>query len=507
MINALCAQALPPTPASPVVLMVSGGSDSTALLVRAVADGLDLADGAGARRLEASRLHVLHVNHCLRGEDSDGDETFVRELAARLGVACTVRRVDVAALAARHGANVEETARQVRYAAAWELAGDLASAADVPRESARVLVAHTADDRAETFLMRALTGAGAGGFTGMRRVRGIVVRPLLGETRAALREYLAARGIGWREDATNAEDDHLRSYVRNRAVPVFAARNPAFAHTLSRSLDVLAEEDALLGRLAACELGRLELPVASRAEGVRLDAPGLVACEPALARRALRLALVRAYGEKAWECARLEARHVEALLALARAGAGSCTLPLGLDARVSQGVLCLRMPPEPGTLGLQDAALPVPGELAWAGGVLRARLVEVPPDVDDACAWARGFSRARCAELGLAQGRSYVLADLAALRVRACGRTALSVGAPRPGERMHPFGMAGSKLVSDVLREGGVPAPDRARVPVVRARRADGTEACVWVGGNRLDARAAYGPQTRALVELSFMCE
>ena len=101
----------------PVILMVSGGADSTALLVLAATSTLDIDDGRGAARLARERLHVLHVNHGLRGLDAEEDEEFVRDLAARYGIPCTIRRADVAALAASTGDNVENAGRELRYAA------------------------------------------------------------------------------------------------------------------------------------------------------------------------------------------------------------------------------------------------------------------------------------------------------------------------------------------------------------------------------------------------------
>ena len=98
---------------APVVLMVSGGADSTALLVLAATSALDIEDGRGRARIARERLHVLHVNHRLRGIDADEDEEFVRDLAARYGIPCTIRRVDVAALAAASpDGNVENADRK-----------------------------------------------------------------------------------------------------------------------------------------------------------------------------------------------------------------------------------------------------------------------------------------------------------------------------------------------------------------------------------------------------------
>jgi hypothetical protein len=124
--------------------MVSGGADSTALLVLAATSALNIEDGRGRARIARERLHVLHVNHGLRGLDAAEDEEFVRDLAARFGIPCTVRRVDVAGLAdagalgQAAGSNVENVGREVRYQEASKLANRLCAEVGVPRSAARI---------------------------------------------------------------------------------------------------------------------------------------------------------------------------------------------------------------------------------------------------------------------------------------------------------------------------------------------------------------------------------
>ena len=128
---------------------------------------------------------------------------------------------------------------------------------------------------------------------------------------------------------------------------------------------------------------------------------------------------------------------------------------------------------------------------------MRARLVPVPPN-SDGVVYARGEACRLERDEGLTEGRDFVLVDAAAVGL---GRGAvLEVGGPRTGERMRPLGMIGSKLVFDVLSDAHVPVRDRRWTPV-----GEGTgSGVVWVGGIRLDGRAAYRPETRALVELTF---
>lgn len=490
MLEALCATPLPLEPASPLILMVSGGSDSTALLVRAAQGELDLMDGSGPRRLVRERLCVLHVNHCLRGAESDCDEAFVGELCARLGVSLVSKRVDVAAMLGG-GVNLEEQARRVRYELAWDLARKLAGERGLSVGACRILVAHTADDRAETFLMRALAGAGIGGLSGMRPRRGIVVRPLIESTKAELRSELEARGIAWCEDSTNAQDVATRSYIRHHVLPALVERDPAFPKTLGRSLDVMAREDDLLGRLAREAFERARRP--SRAGWCVLDLGALGQADEALVARCVRLSFEQALGAQGAFEARFEARHVEAVLGLVARGGGSCSLPGGLEVRVEGRDLVLRGPAscEPPA----DVELCVPGSVAWGEVEVRAELIDcagLP-----ACEVARR-RRHELAECGLVEGLDFVLVD-----ARAAG-TSLQVGCPRAGERMRPFGMAGSKLLSDLLPQAGVPARERPWVPVVRGPKTpSGERPCVWVGGIRLDGRAAWNEKTTSLIQLS----
>ena len=207
-----------PDRGAPVVLMVSGGADSTALLVLAATSTLDIDDGRGCARIARERLHVLHVNHGLRGIDAEEYEEFVRGLAERYGIPCTVRRVDVARLAqqARESGdttagNVENAGREIRYAAAVELANRLSEEFGTPRSAARILTAHTADDRAETFFMNAIRGTGPSGLSSIPRRRNRIVRPLIDSTHDQLCDLLRMRGIVWREDDTNHDTRYLRA--------------------------------------------------------------------------------------------------------------------------------------------------------------------------------------------------------------------------------------------------------------------------------------------------------
>ena len=240
-----------------VLLMVSGGSDSMAMLeLAALAASGDAPQGpVGAKlaRMFAASLPqdsepsflVLHVNHLLRGKASDGDEEFVVRRCQELGVPFRVRRVDVAALAKRSGHGMEAVARGERYRLAAEVLATATQSGD-----GFIFTAHTLDDRVETFLMRSLVGTGPGGLASIPRRRGNIVRPLLDATREELRTFLAEQHPAassttelWRDDATNDDGSNFRSQVRGELVPVMRKLKPGFEASLARTMDLIAEED------------------------------------------------------------------------------------------------------------------------------------------------------------------------------------------------------------------------------------------------------------------------
>ncbi|MDR0308595.1 MAG: tRNA lysidine(34) synthetase TilS [Coriobacteriales bacterium] len=223
-----CHGLLPETP-SALVLMVSGGADSVAM-ARLIPE-----------LFSEHHYTILHINHGLRGEASDADEFFVRELAAELGIECMVRCLKLADPEFVQGRNIEALGRELRYREALKLLGD----------SGYVLTAHTVDDRVETFLMRVIKGGGQGALAGIARQSGQIVRPLLDCQRQQLRDYLNSIDQPWREDASNSDTRFLRAFVRQKILPQMLEQNPQLHKTLGRSLDLLAEEDSFLKQLVS----------------------------------------------------------------------------------------------------------------------------------------------------------------------------------------------------------------------------------------------------------------
>ncbi|MDY2777234.1 MAG: tRNA lysidine(34) synthetase TilS [Collinsella sp.] len=495
-----------PERSAPVLLMVSGGADSTALLVMACTSKLDIDDGRGMARIARERLHVLHINHHLRGSASNGDEAFVRDLCARYGLPLCVEHASFTDLGGR---NLEAAAREVRYAAARRLVRELSQEAGTPRSAARILTAHTASDRTETFFMNAIKGSGPAGLSSIPRRRNIIVRPLIDQTHAELVRYLEIAGQPWREDESNQDTSYLRNFIRHRIVPVALERNGALERTVGAACDILGDEDAFMSQLAATALRSC---VRRRGEGiVVLDAGRLAAAEIAIARRMVRGAVKSLDPE-----IRLEMRHVEGVLACVGAGEGSLTLPGGIDARMEFGTLTFRT--SSAREELAAGWLAVPGSIPVSGGfVLRCRVVGISRGADPV-ALAREVSREGAhlegrplAVLVDAEALGYAFRDLERLvgtsqaemapgAAAAARHLRIWVDSPQPGDVMCPLGMHGrTKKLSDILGSEHIPVAERGAVPVLRTAPGGSV---VWVAGVRLDERFKCTPGTRIAMRL-----
>jgi tRNA(Ile)-lysidine synthase len=303
-----------------LVVAVSGGADSVALARAAV-----------ATRPNATPLVLAHLNHQLRGDDSDADEAFVVELHARLSgagaanVHCVHEHRDVGAEARTLGVNLEAHARQVRYQ--WL------------QETARkfgirwIATGHTANDQAETILHRLLRGTGLQGLRGIGARRDLdagvsVVRPLLRATRADVLGYLEELGQLFRHDRTNDNLDLTRNRIRLELLPLLAARyNPAIVSILTRLADQADEAFRDTEQAAARLLQDAERPRAG--ETLVLDCPTLTPAPRRLVREAFRLLWRR----ENWPTNEMDYAAWDRLAALVFGEANAVDLPDGIRAR------------------------------------------------------------------------------------------------------------------------------------------------------------------------------
>jgi tRNA(Ile)-lysidine synthase len=314
-------QALPASTEG-VVAAVSGGPDSVALL-RALVEARP--DGS------AAPLVVAHLNHQLRGEESDADESFVVDLHARLcaaGVAnlhCVTTRLDVAGAARRSGDNLEATARRLRYE--W--------LAEVARRHGLGLVAtgHTADDQAETVLHRLLRGAGWQGLRGIAFERELapgvrLIRPLLHARREEVLTYLLALGQPYRRDSSNDDHRHTRNRIRHELLPLLARDyNPAVVAVLGRLAELAGQTHCDEHEAAGELLRSAELPRAG--ELLVFDRARLAAASGYRVRSLFRLVWQR----EGWPLGDMSQAAWERLAQLVFTEARAVDLPGGIHAR------------------------------------------------------------------------------------------------------------------------------------------------------------------------------
>jgi tRNA(Ile)-lysidine synthase len=431
-----------------IAVALSGGPDSVALTwvlhALAPAGGIAIAG-------------LIHVNHQLRGAESDADEAFCRAVAARLDLPIRVVSVDVAAAARTQRHSLEVAARNARYAFFETAAADLGASV--------VVTGHTMDDQAETVLLRLLRGAGTRGLSGIRVRRGLYARPLLGIRRDALRAYLAARGECWREDLSNADVSIPRNRIRRDLMPLLTTITPGAVPALARVAELAHDDEAYL--MAAAIKNRPALVLSEEGRGgvkesrgatIKVDSSALSLLPPALARR-----FVRSIAAEAAPGVTLSARHLKAVSGLAATDkpGGHLDLP-GLSVRKRGDVLTFQ-------LASGAPAQPVSGT-PWP-----ARRLDVPGVVAVPEAGIDIVSRAAVVEEGEWQRLKESQVALQAGSVQ----LPLQVRNRRPGDRFRPLGAPGRRKLQDVLVDRKVPRFERDAVPVV----VDAADRIVWVAG------------------------
>jgi tRNA(Ile)-lysidine synthase len=406
-------------------------------------------------------IHVVglvHVNHQLRGRASDGDEQFCLDLAASTGRAAHVERVTVDRGHGPGRRSPEDAARLARYEALER--GRRALSADL------VALGHTRDDQAETVLLRLLRGAGPAGLQGIPPVRGRFVRPLLGVTRAALRDYLGSLRQAWVDDESNELTSIPRNFLRMNVLPSLEEGFPGARGTLARHARIARDE--------ALWLAELVNPVVERhvhtTEGRILVDEALSDAPPALVRRVL-LAALRAAGVR-----QPGLDEIEGVRQLLAGSSGGRDLPGGVRAnRIGRGVVLTRRgATRDGSPSGYRYSFRVPGS------------VEVP----EASAVVEAFAERTPAE---------VTADATAVLVDGDALGAwVSVRAWRPGDLIRPVGLGGRKKLQDVFVDGKLPRGTRARLPLV----VDPDDRVLWVPGLAMDERLRVTRGTKAVVVL-----
>ncbi len=286
-----------------ITVALSGGADSTVLLY-----GL-----LGIKEKYNLTVTAAHVNHMLRGEESDRDEQFVREMCERLNVPLCVGRFDIPALK-KQGESCEECARRVRYDFLNEVS------------DGKIATAHTADDNAETVLFNLTRGTGITGACGIPVKRDNIIRPLILCSRKDIEAYCDKNGITFVTDSTNLTDDYTRNRIRHKIIPEMKEINPSLCDSITRFTETLREADELILSLAETVIN-----AAKTADGY--DCNELNKSHNAVLSRAVRIICERETGLLP------DSMHTELVCEIIRRANGKCQLSGNFFAEVKNGAL------------------------------------------------------------------------------------------------------------------------------------------------------------------------
>lgn len=435
-------------PNQSVLVGVSGGIDSTALL-------------SVLTELKNSfpfSLAAAHVNHMLRGQESERDENFVRNLTQRLSLPLHVKRVNVQCLAESSGKSIQHAGRDARYEYFTELTET--------HRYERIAIAHNQDDQVETFVLRIIKGTGIRGLSCIPVKRGRIVRPLLNTVRKEIEQYAVERGLSHVEDSSNTKDGYERNYVRHRVLPAMERLNPTVQ---SRIISLLGDLTRLNERLDQEAMAFMEGHVSRAEEGVIIPVKQLVDCAEEMRFRVLSLVLADlAYG---FIALREHIRLIEKVLLSSRPNS-SAVLPFGITVRKEYDRLfCTTAVTAPQV----SEIFPVkPGE-----NVIEPLQISV--DISLAERVPHQFPKDR------------YTAILDGDRI-----SELSVRTFREGDRFVPLGMKSFVKVKDYFISRKIPKNRRREIPLMVIG-----DSIVWIIGERLDDRFKVTEGTTKVVSVT----
>jgi tRNA(Ile)-lysidine synthase len=444
-----------------LVVAVSGGADSVCLLhvLASLQKGLGI------------KLHVAHLDHRLRGAESEADARFVAELAQQMGIPSTIESRDVPAHQARHHLSPEEAAREVRYNFLAEVAGSVGAQ--------EVMVGHTVDDHVETILMHLIRGTGTRGLRGLQPLnlwkssghQLKVIRPLLQVSREETAEYCNRHRLAPRMDTSNLSLSPLRNRIRQQLLPLLRSYNPQAAEAILRTARIAADEIAFLDEEVAGLLGE----IASK-EGniVIVDKERFLRLPAALKRHLLRASIEELLGN----LKDIETRHIEDIMDAQEKPAGKrISLPDGLIFSVEYDKYLLGRDPaalSPFPVLGAESLLNIPGRTPLSEWQVGAEIID----------------RERMAEMD-DDFTAYLDFDKTGDR--------LTVRRRKPGDRFQPLGMSQIKKLNEFMIDAKIPHSWRGRIPLVCS-----SEHMLWVVGWRIDERARVTEASRRVLRLNF---
>lgn len=434
-------------PGQKVLVAVSGGADSVALL--------HFLKNSGYRPVAS------HLNHGLRGEDAAGDQRYVRALCRAMNVPFITETSDVKKSAKNKKISIEEAGRLVRYA----FFGRAAKKAGADK----IALAHHADDNIETFLMRLLRGTGLRGLCGIPPVRGKIIRPFLGVFKKEILAYCRRNGLKYRVDASNMENRFTRNRIRNIVLPLMEKENPKIRKEIVSLIKGFCRDRALVDQYVSKVM---KSALTRGSDGLRLKRKILMAAPAQLQGYILRGAIEDFKGD----LTDISSVHVSDILSLAE---GCVCLPGGIFVLADKN----------------EFLITDKKRRTLKKSVYRCRL-DIPGLVSVKAAGARIKASVMRPQGGIKRcpvSAAYI--DISKIRGKS-----LVVRNPLPGDRFIPFGMKGLKKLQDFFVDIKLPRERRSLVPVVCDR-----EKILWVAGLRADERGRVEGTSSKVLKLEIL--
>ena len=414
----------------------------------ALSGGVDSMGLAELLRREGYDITFAHCNFHLRGKESDGDEQFVREYAERVGVKLFVKQFDTLQFVENNKVSVEMAARELRYTWFDEL---------VNSDFDKLALAHHADDQIETFFINLLRGSGIKGLKAMQPRNGMYIRPLLWASREEIKKFAIENGIQWREDSTNSDTVYLRNKIRHDLMPVFDSIKPESREKILESVNNLASENQLYRELLQEKISQIETVngVLHSVNKRHFDRPQGVEKSSANIKLQLLFEWIRSFGFSYSQC--------ESIFAALDGDPGKEFYSNDYQLVV-----------EKETIEIFPKAI----NALNAFNALKVEKFEKTPN------FSLQTSNSNIAQL-----------DYDTLKLP------LKTRFWQQGDRFHPLGMHGTKLVSDFFNDNNFTTFQKKTTPIL----VDANDQIVWIVGHRIDDRFKITEKTKTIYEIK--CE
>jgi tRNA(Ile)-lysidine synthase len=477
------------SPEEIVVVGVSGGADSVCLLhvLAKCQKGLRI------------NLHVAHLDHQLRGVESEADAKYVSDLADSLGVPITIDRQDVAAYRVERNFSLEEAGRELRYAFLARVAREVGAN--------RIAIGHTRDDQVETILMHILRGTGITGLCGLApcspmaydkqrmslraptcRDNLLVIRPLLDITREETMSYCQEHQLDPRIDSSNRSLSFFRNRLRLQLLPLLRQYNPSVDQALLRLADIAKEDNAFIEQQAS---GLWDEVARQENNAIYFDKKQIASLPIALQRQLLRVAVTKLAGDTR----DIGASHIEMARSLLNKPASKeVSLPHELICHGGYNELVItsttkqsQIPPCPFPRLPGEVPLKVPGKTLFPGWKVRASIVQERP--------VSRSLRGALSPSGETR-QSNLVADFDLHKTGA----ELFVRQRQPGDRFQPLGMSMPKKLYEFMVDAKIPRSWRGRIPIVCS-----PQQIIWVVGWRIDDRVKTTEASKETLHLEFV--